>query len=157
MDGGGCRGDTAAYPWLHRTKSHLWTYHSFLWLFLHSYPHTKRPLWLLSTMTKTGAITHIQQRTHWCRRKLGYLDGFLKKLLLRQELTPQAGIESFSGDKEKMGQRRDLTDGDVIPPIWSKLRPLQQLHRLARTWAEAWSNLGRLDPIWFSHVSEVVS
>jgi len=77
------------------------------------------------------------------------LSNFLNKNLLGQELSPQAWIESFSGNREKMWRRRDATDGDVISPILSKVQPPRQL-RIGL-------HEERLDPVWFSHVSQVVS
>ena len=114
------------------------------WLFLHpifTYSHIKKASGFFPPRQKLEPSHMSSREPTDVGEKLGWSSWIFKKLLLGQELTPQAWTESFSADGEKIWQRRDVTDGDVISPFLSKLQPLRQLHSLVRTWVEAWSSL----------------
>lgn len=69
------------------------------------FTHTQRQ-WLLSTMTKTGAIAHVKHRTQWCRIKtwLTWLNLKEIRILLGQELTRQAWMKAFQGQRKDMAE-----------------------------------------------------
>lgn len=137
MDRRGCRASLAAPAKIPSLSLSLF----FSGWFFHSYSHTKTPSGFFPPWQKLEP-SHVSSREPTdVGEKLGWSSWILKKLLLGQELTPQAWIDSFSGDREKMWPSRDVADGDVTSPIFSKLQPPRQLHRLVRTWVEAWSSL----------------
>lgn len=100
MDRGGCRESLAAPAKMPSLSLSL-----FFWLFFSLLFTHQNPQWLLSTMTKTGPIMSVQQRTDWCRRKTWLIRLNFKKIIIR------AGTYSSSLDRQLFReQRKDVAD-----------------------------------------------